>query len=303
MPARGRDLLASRLTRCIRRPGLRRNPRTRCSTTPERLLVILDESHQPCPAARPVRRRPVAQGHVVEHGFGCRRQGQTAADVRRVMSGSPDGLLSAHRAPTSSSFPQVVRADRAPDRAHRSEISAGGPRRGRSTISWPRSASAPRTTARARHKPRRRCRKTSPTTARGSGSGSGTWRSRWRRERLPRPGDAEQRLEPVAPLHARDQGIDRFGLVAGGRESVTSSRRVTEGIDKWGVTVIPVTGSHPGACSSTARRPWPEGADGGQSSRDTRDIGIRARRRACRPAPTRTDRRRRIGSRSGPPTS
>ena len=38
------------------------------------------------------------------------------------------------------------------------------------------------------------------------------------RERLPRAGDAEQRLEPVAALDALDERRDRLGLVARGRE-------------------------------------------------------------------------------------
>src|SRR5262249_61867634 len=38
------------------------------------------------------------------------------------------------------------------------------------------------------------------------------------RERLPRPGDAEERLEPVAPLDAGHESFDRLGLVARGRE-------------------------------------------------------------------------------------
>ena len=38
------------------------------------------------------------------------------------------------------------------------------------------------------------------------------------RERLPRPGDAEQRLEFVAPPDAFDHGRDRLGLITCGRE-------------------------------------------------------------------------------------
>ena len=35
---------------------------------------------------------------------------------------------------------------------------------------------------------------------------------------LPEPGDAQQRLEPVAPVDALRQGRDGVGLVARGRE-------------------------------------------------------------------------------------